>query len=74
MSTETVKAFLRDQPAGREACHRVSVKKCLSAVQDKKGKELGTLVDLVVDVSNGEISELLVRCASNIDANRLPFH
>lgn len=42
-------------------------------VQDKKGKELGTLVDLVIDVSNGEISELLVRCANNIDANRLPF-
>ena len=42
-------------------------------VQDKKGKELGTLADLVIDVSNGEISELLVRCASNIDANRLPF-
>ena len=42
-------------------------------VQDKKGKELGKLVDLVVDVSNGEISELLVKCSDNIDTTRLPF-
>ena len=32
-------------------------------VQDKKGKELGKLADLVIDVANGEISELLIRCA-----------
>ncbi len=42
-------------------------------VQDKKGKELGTLVDLVVDLSDGGISELLVKCSDNIDATRLPF-
>ena len=42
-------------------------------VQDKKGKELGTLADLVIDVANGEISELLIRCAEHIDASRLPF-
>ena len=42
-------------------------------VQDKKGKELGKLVDLVVDVSNGEISELLIKCSDHIDTTRLPF-
>ncbi|MDP6866489.1 MAG: PRC-barrel domain-containing protein [Candidatus Poseidoniaceae archaeon] len=42
-------------------------------VQDKKGKELGKLTDLVVDISNGEISELLIKCSEHIDANRLPF-
>ena len=42
-------------------------------VQDKKGKELGKLSDLVVDVSNGEISELLVKCSAHIDVSRLPF-
>ena len=53
-------------------------------VQDKKGKELGKLTDLVVDVSNkltdlvvdvsnGEICELLIKCSENIDASRLPF-
>ena len=42
-------------------------------VQDKKGKELGKLTDLVIDVSNGEISELLIRCADNIDVSRIPF-
>lgn len=42
-------------------------------VQDKKGKELGKLTDLVVDVSNGQISELLVKCSDHIDATRLPF-
>ena len=42
-------------------------------VQDKKGKELGKLADLVVDVANGEISELLICCAEHIDASRLPF-
>ncbi len=42
-------------------------------VQDKKGKELGKLTDLVVDVSNGGISELLVKCSENIDTSRLPF-
>ena len=42
-------------------------------VQDKKGKELGTLADLVIDAANGEISELLIRCAEHIDASRLPF-
>ena len=41
-------------------------------VQDKKGKELGKLADLVIDVANGEISELLIRCADHIDASRLP--
>ena len=42
-------------------------------VQDKKGKELGKLTDLVVDLSNGEICELLIKCSENIDASRLPF-
>ncbi|MBP66565.1 MAG: hypothetical protein CMA67_04830 [Euryarchaeota archaeon] len=42
-------------------------------VQDKKGKKLGTLADFVIDLSSGEICELLIRCAENIDANRLPF-
>ena len=42
-------------------------------VQDKKGKELGKLVDLVVDVSNGEISDLLIKCSDHIDTTRLPF-
>lgn len=42
-------------------------------VQDKKGKELGKLTDLVVDVSNGAITELLVQCSEHIDASRLPF-
>ena len=42
-------------------------------VQDKKGKELGKLTDLVVDISNGEISELLIKCSEHIDAIRLPF-
>jgi len=42
-------------------------------VQDEKGKKLGQLTDLVIDVSNGEISELTIQCADNIDASRLPF-
>ena len=42
-------------------------------VQDKKGKELGKLTDLVVDLSNGEICELLIKCSENIDASRLPY-
>lgn len=42
-------------------------------VQDRKGKEVGTLVDFVIDISNGEISDLVIAFGSNLDVSRVSY-
>jgi sporulation protein YlmC with PRC-barrel domain len=42
-------------------------------VQDRKGKEVGTLVDFVIDISNGEISDLVIAIGNNLDISRVSY-
>ena len=42
-------------------------------VQDRKGKEVGTLVDFVIDISNGEISDLVIAFGKNLDVSRVSY-
>ena len=42
-------------------------------VQDRKGKEVGPLVDFVIDISNGEISDLVIAIGNNLDISRVSY-
>ena len=42
-------------------------------VQDRKGKEVGTLVDFVIDISSGEISDLVIAFGNNLDVSRVSY-
>ena len=42
-------------------------------VQDRKGNEVGTLVDFVIDISNGEISDLVIAFGNNLDISRVSY-